>query len=291
VRPGELGRLAGGEPISGSYLSLEVVDRGRDFEFPLGTLVAQQMSFLEVLDQLGKIESGVHRCSAVLEKYQILWTTRGSRAKSASLLVQSELEYLLLLLRALYDNLQAIVQSVARKLVLVDGSNKPALKNLPKSFREVVMKDGQLRSVDEIQNRWRMPQPLAEWYLEEAVFFRLLRDLRDGIAHEGARPPTVFETEWGFAISTDSQPWRQVEALLSDERWNGKLASLRSLFVEFIFHTLRATEGFAKSIQSFVRLPDPMLGDVKYFVRSPFGSHLVSLEDLRLHPWEEQPAR
>jgi hypothetical protein len=276
VRPGELGRIAGGEPVSGSYFAANAVDPERDFEFALGTLVAQRMSFLDILEQLNKLESGVHRCSAVLEKYHILWTTERGQARSASLLIQSELEYLLLLLRSVYDTLQAIVQAVAKKLVL------------PRSFRDVVMKGGHLLTVDEIQDRWRMPRPLADWYVQEATFFRLLRNLRDGIAHEGVRPPTVFETDWGFAIATDERPWAQVVDWVSKERWNGRLASLRSLFVEFVFHTLRATGRFGESMESFVQLPEPILRDVKYFVRSPFGSHLVSLERTKGQPWENR---
>jgi len=288
VRPGELGRIAGGEPVSGSYFAANAVDLERDFEFALGTLIAQRMSFLDILEQLNKLESGVHRCSAVLEKYRILWTTKPGQARSASLLIQSELEYLLLLLRSVYDTLQVIVQAVTKKLIIRDGLNTRASKNLPKSFRDVVMKGDHVLTVDEVQSRWRMPRPLADWYVQEATFFRLLRSLRDGIAHEGIRPPTVFETEWGFAIATDERPWTQVAEWVSTDRWNGSLASLRSLFVEFVFHTLRATSRFGESIESFVQLPEPILGNVKYFVRSPFGSHLVSLERIRGQPWENR---
>lgn len=240
-----------------------------------------------MLENFGKLENDIHRCSAVLEKYQILWASR-THARSAALLVQSELEYLLFLLRSLYDVLQAIVQAIAAKLVLLDGSGRPALKNLPKSFREVVMKDRELRSLDEIQSRWNMPRPLAEWYLGEAVFFRMLRTLRDGIAHHGANPPTVFETEWGFAIAPDAAPWKHVEALLPGERWNGRLASLQALFAEFVLRGIRSTESFAETMQSFVHLPEALCGDVRLFLRSPFGSGLVSLENIRQQPWESR---
>ena len=224
VKPGELGRLAGGEPISGSYLASAPADPGIDFELKLGTLIVQHMSFSDLLEQFGKLENDVHRCSAVLETYDVLWAVRASKERSASLLIQSQLEYLLFLLRAMYDVLQAVVQIVARKLVLVGGDGRPALKNLPHSFSDIVIKDRQFRPLGEIQSRWKVPCPLAEWYVSEGPFFQLLRDLRDGIAHQGANPPTVFETEWGFAIAPDAPPWSRVEALLRGERYNGRLA-------------------------------------------------------------------
>src|SRR5438094_453823 len=99
VRSGELGRMAGSEPISGSYVASGVADAAIDFEFALGTLVVQYLSFVEVLGQLDKLQNDVHRCAAILEKYHLLWTTRVGGKRSASLLIQSELEYLLFLLR------------------------------------------------------------------------------------------------------------------------------------------------------------------------------------------------
>jgi hypothetical protein len=288
VKAGELGRIAGGEPISGSYVSSIAADATIDFEFALGTLIVQHLSFVEVLPELGKLENDVHRCAAILEKYHLLWATRAAGKRSASLLIQSELEYLLFLLRSLYDLLQGIVRAVAAKLVYLDGTNRPVLKSLPTSFREVAITNKGPRSVEEIEARWDMPRPLAAWYVEEAGFFRLLRKLRDGIAHRGGTPPTVFETEWGFAIAPEKDPWTLAHELLPGERRKNDLASLRGLFAEFILRGIGATERFAEAVRGLVSLPDPILGDVKLFVRSPFGQRLVSLEDMKQQPWEER---
>ncbi len=288
VKPGELGRMAGGEPISGSYISSGAADTTGDFEFALGTLVVQHLSFIEVLSELSKLENDVHRCAAILEKYHLLWTTRMGGTRSASLLIQSELEYLMFLLRSLYDLLQGMIRALSAKLVYLDGTTRLVLKALPASFREVAMSKDGPRSVDEIEDRWNMPRPLAAWYSEEAAFFRLLRTLRDGIAHRGGNPPTVFETEWGFAVAPMSAPWTGVSALLPGERRKNDLASLRGLFVEFIARGIGTTARFAGALRGLVSLPDPILHDVKLFVRSPFGHRLVSLEEMRLQPWEER---
>jgi hypothetical protein len=286
VNPGELGRMAGGEVISGSYVSSRVADPVQDIELSLGTLVFQHLSFVEVLAQFDKLQNDVHRCAAILEKYHLIWEARQRGTKSAALLIQSETEYLLLLLRSLYDLLQEVVRAVAAKLVHLDGSNRPVLKPLPKSFREVAMKGNDLRTIDDIEQRWSMPRQLAEWYAEEAEFFRLLRSLRDGIAHYGASPPTVFETEWGFAVAPAKDPWTQVHALLPGERRKNDLASLRGLFASCVLRAIRSTERFAEAIRNLIRLPEPILHDVKLFVRSPFGERLTTLESIMHEPWE-----
>lgn len=286
VKPGELGRMAGGEPISGSYLSPKVAAPSTDVEFALGTLVIQHLSFIEALDLLDRLQNDVHRCAAILEKYHLLWETRLARDRSASLLVQSELEYLLFLLRSLYDLLQGMVRTLAAKFIHLTGSNEPKIKGLPSSFREMVMTNDRLRSVDEIEDRWNLPRALAAWYVEEGQFFRLLRSLRDGIAHRGATVPTVFETEWGFAVSPDKDPWKQVHSLLPGERQPNDLASLRGLFAEFIHRGIGATDGLTVVLHSLVQLPEPIFQDVRLFIRSPFGNRLAVLDDVRRQPWE-----
>lgn len=286
VKPGELGRLAGGEVISGAYMSSAPANAETDLEFVLGTLAFQHLSFVEVLRPLDKLQNDIHRCAAILEKYHLIWTTRQSTARSASLLVQSEVEYLMLLLRSLYDLLHEVVCAVAAKLVLLGGDNRPIVKNLPGSFRAVAMNGDERRQADDIQSRWKLPRRLAEWYATEAQFFRLLRSLRDGIAHSGASPPTVFETEWGFAVAPERAPWADVHALLPGDRRANDLASLHGLFATCILTALGSTERFAQAIRELVALPEPVFKDVRFFVRSPFGVRLTTLEAVLNQPWE-----
>ena len=286
VAPGELGRVATAGMVTGSYIASVPAEPSTDTEFVLGTFVLQHLSFANVLRPIEKIQSDIHHCAAILEKYDLIWRTQGNRARSASLLIQSEIEYLVLLLRSLYDLLQEVVKAVAAKLIVLDGTSRPVLKQLPKSFGDIALSGDNVRSADDIEKHWNVPRPLADWYAEEAGFFRLLRGMRDSIAHSGNTPPTVFETEWGFAIAPDTFPWREVHALLPGERRKNDLASLRGLFASAVLTAIGSTERFAGAIRRFVELPEPILGDVKVFVRSPFGERLTSLESVIGQPWE-----
>ncbi len=55
IRPGELGRMAGGEVFSGSYVAHERADPASDLELPLGTLLVQHLSFTQIITALQKL--------------------------------------------------------------------------------------------------------------------------------------------------------------------------------------------------------------------------------------------
>lgn len=165
-------RMQGGEAVLGTYYAKEPANPATDIEFRLGRLILQHLSFPEIVKPLHDIQSDIHNCAAVLEKYHVFWHTRNElAARSAALLVQSELEYLFFLLRSLYDGLQHLVTGICSRLIALDGSNRKVCENLPNSFRRMVLKDDRLQSVSEIQARWHIPAQLAQWYEQEAEMF------------------------------------------------------------------------------------------------------------------------
>ncbi len=286
VRPGELGRIAGGEVVTGSYYATAPADASLDFEFALGTLLTMHLSFEPTVRQLSKLESDVHRCAAVLEKYHLFSEMRGKKDNHPNLLVVSELEYLLMLLRSLYDILQGVVGSVATKLIHLDGTQRRVTQQLPSSFADVALAGTGFREVEEIESRWGVPIALGTWYHHEAPFFRELRELRDGISHHGRTLPTVFTVDWGFAIDPSQPPWNRFDEWATNGLWEGRLGSLRSIFAGFIVHSLQACTRFANVLKSIVQLPPPLHDGLCFFVRSPFGRQLVNLDHMRMQPWE-----
>src|SRR5206468_10520090 len=108
-------------------------------------------------------ESDVHHCAAVLEKYEIISSQRDSGMHRASALAATELEYLVFLVRSMYDILQKLVLQVTRRMVYLDTKER-AVQELPRSFREIVCKKETVLSADEIQTRYGLPVPLAQWY-------------------------------------------------------------------------------------------------------------------------------
>lgn len=282
----ELIRIQDGEIISGSYLGHEKADPKKDIEFPLGSLIIQYLSFSETLAALGKLENDIHRSAAILEKYHVLWGQRNKDHQSAKLLVESELEYLIFLIRSLYDLLQGVACDLCRRFVRMDDRSIKAMNKLPPSFADVVIQNGEIRAPGDLIDRYRMPDALAHWYYAQAPFFRELRQLRNGIAHHGQRPSTIFETEWGFAISPSDPPWNLFSEWPVELQWKGRLGSLRAVFAGFIEHSLQALTMFASVVPTFLELPPALGNDLRVFVRSPFGYQLVRLPAMREQPWE-----
>jgi hypothetical protein len=166
--PGKLIRLADGEAISGAYYGKGPADSIRDLEFPLGELVTQYLSFQGVLGALALLDNDVHRFAAILEKYELMWRHRKDSHLMASHLVESELEYLLLLLRSFYDCLQNVIRNICSRLYWPGDPPRRVAKDLPASFRAVVLAEKEIRDASQIAARFEIPSPLAEWYRSEA---------------------------------------------------------------------------------------------------------------------------
>ncbi|MBA3641482.1 MAG: hypothetical protein M3505_08780 [Verrucomicrobiota bacterium] len=284
---GSLQRMLAGEVISGQYLATKPADVATDIESPLGTLIYQHLSYPRMERELPPILNDIHQCAAVLEKYHVLWRHRAKAVGlETSILVQSELEYLLLLLRSYYDALQALVTAIADQLSVTASGEKALNKPLPPSFAKVALFENRRYPWAEIQERYKLPENLAKWYEQEAEVFELLRALRDRIVHRGGRLPTIFECEGGFAVDPSDPPWDQLHLWPADQL-DGKLGSLRIIFAGLIRHALGASSRLSLAIRSCVVLPPTALKDhVRLFIRSPFGARLVQLDAMMAQPWE-----
>lgn len=283
----ELIRLRAGDMTNGSYLGKARADSTNDIEWPLGTLVVGRLSFPDVLGALGPLENDIHRCAQVLRKYELFWEHRGEAKSFAGLLVESELEYLLLLLRSYYDALQNVVRAVARHPLAENrNARRLATQGLPSTFSAIVKDSKSLPEPSSLSERYGMHEALTRWYQTEAPFFRALKSIRDGIAHYGRRPPIVFETEWGFAVNPAHDPWTHFNVWPEERYMKDRLGSLRRLIACFILHALGATSRLAIAIGDIVELPSLLDEDLRLFVRSPFGERLVYLEAVAAEPWE-----
>jgi hypothetical protein len=149
-----------------------------------------------------------------------------------------------------------------------------------------VLAEKEIRDASQIAARFKIPSPLAEWYSSEAETFCLIRDLRDGIAHHGRRPPNIFELEWGFGVPIEAEPWNRLISWDENRVWNGRLGSLRAVFADLISHALDSTTRFANVVPTFLKLAPPLGEDLLYFIRSPFGRHLTQIAATKSQPWE-----
>jgi archaeosine-15-forming tRNA-guanine transglycosylase len=110
--------------------------------------------------------------------------------------VPTELEYVLVLARSVFDLQQELIASLwSRRVRVVDSVAEARRKGraLPPSFSRMVLRDKQrVRTSDEIVAVVGLSPQLAAAYARTGTFFCGLREARDGIVHSGKSFDMIF---------------------------------------------------------------------------------------------------
>ncbi|MDP8218759.1 MAG: hypothetical protein P9M03_08540 [Candidatus Theseobacter exili] len=125
--------------------------------------------------------------------------------------VASDLEYLFIQLRSLFDNLQIIIKLIFKDIKFTDKDIKK--KELPDSFSKIVYKNnksknGILRTRDEIIEKYPMPILFAEAYVNFGLFYKNIREIRDSIVHDGKNCGFIFSINKQFGLSIETELFR-----------------------------------------------------------------------------------
>lgn len=288
VRPDKLQRIIGIEPKVSCYLGFRSADPKRDFELPLGTFVVQHLSFPGVTNALSTLENDFHNCSAILEKYLLISCRDKSQRDGISLLLRTELEYLISAIRSIYDLLQKLSKHASALVREVEKPHKHMIEELPNSFDDIVSYGDQLRSAQQIREKYRLPEPLANFYASEAPHFKWLRGLRVAIEHHGYTIDSIFDLDEGAAISIKDDSWSALT--IWQEPGYIKNEHLGSLHAVFVFLVAQAIEMTTRYVNAFAEsvsvIPQAIEPGMKLYVRNYFSHHLVALKEAMESPWE-----
>jgi hypothetical protein len=188
---------------------------------------------------------------------------------------RSEFEYLFVVCKSIFDTLQKIISILWNKSVkLIDGTER---KNLPDSFRAVVMADKKVRTIDEIQARFGLPRELAQYYSEQCEFYEKLKSIRDDIVHHDKSLDYFYSLEEGFAISDTTRLFQDFPIWNENDKKNGHLYSVRPLLSFLITKTISSCNEFCTAISRVIGFPRPIIEGGFIFVRSP---HIVAVVDM-----------
>jgi hypothetical protein len=285
VAKNQLGRLAGGEPVVSSYLATRPANPSTDYPFMLGTFVAQHLSFQGVAGALSRIEADIYQFCAVLEKYHLI-AEHSRKRQFVELLYASELEYLVVLVRSVYDLLQKLSKHAAALVHSLDAPRRRLIADLPDRFSQIVLHGDQPVTAEGITKKFGLPGPLAKFYEAESARFQILRDLRDSIEHHGETIPTIFQLEEGAAVSTSEPPWSSFPIWKPELLHKNNLGSLRLLFAHLIAEALEMTARYTAAYATCVAIPGALSDGIHLFLRHPFSHHLISLDRVLREPWE-----
>lgn len=270
--------------VQGLYLSRSAADSARDYYYFLATFVFQHLSFKSVAARYLELEKTVHYFACCLENYHRI--SSSSYLKDDSLLVEAELSYLLILMRRFYDLIQKTMAAASALVKDVKDPSRSLIKKLPGSFAAMVQADNNVRTSQEIADKWKLPKQIADLYFAEANHFLLIRSIRVGLEHHGKSLGIIFNHPDGYAVSISSHPWSSLPIWNETNTRPNGLGSVRAIMAYLISDALDLGSRFVKAYWSCIGTPRAIAGNSKCYLRNPYSHHLNSLSLMMEQPWE-----
>lgn len=234
--------------------------------------IAQRCAWGGVVRPFRGLREDFFNLSATVRKFDLLAEHSSVLGTSASRMVVTELEYLFSLCRSIFDLLQEIIVAQWDTVKLFDESISK--RHLPPSFAKMCLDGLRLRTVEQIQSKFRVPEPLAEFYARRAPFFQMLRASRDRFMHGGVTLELIFVTEKGFAVPRSMAPFSGFDVWTTEHMLPNELCSLRPAIGHVILETLLACEDYAETCQAVIQHPPPMAPGLRLFARGYFNQAL-----------------
>lgn len=226
--------------------------------------------------------SDLHNLGACLTKIDVLFNYSEGRKLDSARLAGTELKYLFLLCRSIFDLIQEVI-SVLWKKVVFSGTKT---KNLPRTFRKMVLHARSPMNTTQIARQHGVPASLASYYHQQAEFFLWLRDYRDQILHSGKGFDLVFVTQSGFGVPTDRFPFDSMPIWNDSNTKSNNIGSFVSVAHHLVRKVLRALDDLADVLPQVVQFPPDLAPRVRVFLTGDHVPQLVALLQERLHPWQ-----
>jgi hypothetical protein len=240
--------------------------------------IVQRASWADTIHFIYAIRSDIHNLGASLAKLSFFHRAVENAGGRSSRFVSTELEYIFGVCRSIFDLLQEIITKLWQRISLHDSSITK--RELPQSFAKMALSDNKVMEVAQLQQKWRVPEKLASFYIRHANFFKVLRDYRDAILHCGADFDIIFVTEKGFAVRADTEPFASFGVWNEEHMLKNRLASLRPIIAYVITKTFNACDDFAGIISEIIRWPPEIVPGFKLYVRGFHNTELIILNDV-----------
>jgi hypothetical protein len=268
------------------YLALEAV-HSSDAYFKFFDFIYKYVDIRTSVSFINALSSDIFNIGTSLRKLD-LFRSLGKDLDGRSRMITTELEYILVVCRSVFDLLQEIICRIWENIELTDPSIKK--KKLTPYFSKMVLSGQDVISSQKIQEKYGLPQSIAIWYSECAPFFSALRDARDKIVHQPSDGPLIYIMDDSFSIGVNSvsSPFARMIEWPENALKNGTIGSLNYFIANFIYKTLDACENFAIAFtQEIVTLPD-FTKNHNFFLRSHHMSSLIGIKRvLEVDPWSD----
>ena len=256
-----------GEPAEAAYFAVEP-ERSTDQNRPLLDFLVQRANYADLSPVTAAIQDDLLNLSAAVAKLDLIYAQADAR-NGATRMAATEVEYILLVCRSLFDFIQEMSAKLWTRIRLLDPqARKTQLKT---KFSDMVLTSGKPRSSEEIAARFHLPGALADAYARHIPVFQGIRRLRDNLVHRGYALETIFRGETGFLIGRKLGPFH-LNVWHEDEIEPNDLAPLRPALGLIIHGTLAAGDDFARTFQNTIQFPPETVPGMRLFTRGYFDA-------------------
>ena len=249
-----------------------------DFTSRFLVFMAQHANLIELMQPFSAIQDDIFNLSAALAKLKLVFETKELERDGSHRMAATEVEYILLICRSMFDFLQEIVGKLWDRIELHDKTTPK--RKLRKSFADMTLRGDSIRTAEEISAQFHLPMFLAECYARQAPVFLKIREFRDNLVHRGQHIQTIFRGDKGFVIAKRLGPFLNPNIWRGDEVLSNELVPLLPALALLIHGTLAACEEFAEVLQSRLRLLKPVVPGMALYMRGYFNQNLLdALQD------------
>lgn len=270
-------------PAKSDYIAKEIENSKTDIYLPFFNFFFKFITFPDLMHYFDCLSNDIHNLFTSIAKIDTFFKL-GNKNSEIGDFIATEIEYIVILCKSLFDLLQIIISKIWQNVKLVKGKNK---KNLPKTFRRMVYKDEQILSKQKIIEDYNIPEELASFYSNIAPFYEKLKIFRDKIVHQGKISETVFVLEIGFAILNTSFLYSDYKDLLIKKFvYNDRLYSIRPILYHWITNTINTCNFFSETISKIIKFPESLIKDYNIYTRSYHIKNFLNMkEELKYNPW------
>ncbi len=248
-------------PGDGDYLAA-APEHESDLCIRFLDVIGRQMLYPSLSGKFAGLRKGIHNFGTSLAKIDhFVLQHRQGRLSPISQFAETELEYLLITSRSMFDLFQALFAAFWKRVRLTSNLVTPT-SALPATFSQLLLEKKEvLRSAEQLVQKYGLPDQIAASLASVGVFFQQIRRSRDLLVHHGHRLPLIFEADRGLALpaSTDQFAafgvWRRASFLPND------LASLRPVLAYIAWQTIASFDSVIGALEDTIQLgPDPVPG-------------------------------
>lgn len=266
-----------GEPVESTYFSKTPV-LPTDVSFQFLNIIMKRAFWPSVTSYIHGIQNDILNLASSLAKLDLIFHIPVERDSDKARFVSTEIEYIFYVCRSLFDLLQKVISKLWMNVTLFDNSVQK--KELPSSFRKVILSGGEIRAKSEIRSCYRLPETFVDFYLRRARFFKMLKDYRDKIVHEGEDYRFIFVTERGFAVPDNIEPFASFGIWNEEHKMQNGLSSLRAALAYVIIETFEACEDFADTLVRSIQLPPDIVPGYDLYLRGQHNHELTKLHNI-----------